>query len=41
MKTKFSGYEESVNYYNDICDTILSSNTEIDTRLRDLTNKFS
>lgn len=41
MKTKFSGYEESVNYYNDICDTILSSNTEIDTRLRDLTNKLS
>ena len=41
MKTKFDNYEDSVNYYNDICDTIISKNTDIDARIKDLSDKLS
>lgn len=33
LKSKVTEYEESVHFYNDICDTLINSNTELKNRL--------
>ena len=41
MKNRFDDYKQSVNYNNDICDNILGTNTDLDTRLSELTDKLA
>ena len=36
VKTKLNDYNQSVNYYSDICDSILSKNTEFEDRVNQL-----
>ena len=41
LKSKIDEYEDNVNYYSEICDSVISANTDLCSKLSDLTARVS